>query len=487
MVTLEFEEGEEEQTADVRPGEDNSVVFPGTVTAQLAAGGAVQDVVVTLVGSTDLNWPVTINPPKVQMEPGTEVPFTATVTVPEETSSSILGTLSVSGTAQAFPGAGAYRVEPIYGTIKIEQYYGLSLMCDEPDKKGHPGTQVGYDLGIENQGNGKDTFEVQVTNKDQLLQRDISVSLSQSLIEIEEKTTENITVSVNIPSSQTSISNYDINIEAKSLGGEQNQGFFIPMSYTLYLSVVSTSTPIITNYAPVIDDVVITPHPVPAGETCTIEVMAHDPEGDLLSFDFYIGEGTLTGITGSKVTWTAPLEEDEYMLQIRVADSKGALTEHYQDIEVIYKNYPPEIQLISVTPSSVANDGTGEILIIVETSDQNGIYDVKSVVADLSSIDGPASKNLNDRGRHGDGVADDGKYSLSIQIPSTVEAGVKIIGITVIDNLGETVSGTATVEVTASEKPKADDESGALPGFEAIGVILALGIIIVIQYFKRIH
>ncbi|UCH88318.1 MAG: S8 family serine peptidase [Thermoplasmata archaeon] len=234
------------------------------------------------------------------------------------------------------------------------------------------------------------------------------------------------------------------------------------------------------NNAPVIDDVIITPHPVPAGEAAEIEVKAHDPEGDTLRYELAIDMGTLSSTTGSKVTWIAPLLADDYTLHIKIFDTKDAVVEMYEEIEVSYKNFAPQIKLTSVNPTSVPNDGTAEIMIVVEVSDQNGIYDIKSVTADLSTLGSSSSKDLNDRGRHGDAMADDGKYSITVAIPSDVEAGTKIIAIAVTDSLGETVTDSISVEITSSAASKEDKDSGALPGFDGIGALAVLVLMILI-------
>ncbi len=244
VVNLEFDEGEEIQEVDVRPGESGLVTFPGTVSADLAAGGSVQDVVVELYGSTDQGWPVTISPAQMVLQPGTEeVPFAATVSVTPETSSYVTGILTIGGTAMAFPGALRYAIQSIEGTILIEQYYRFSVGCDRPYQDCSPDSEVCYNFSIYNEGNGNDSYEIQVTNLEYLTQNSFSVALESSTIAIPEKNNDQISILVRTPTGKNSYGAYDIELQVKSVLEEQNEGHTTPQVFDLTVRLKSeTST-----------------------------------------------------------------------------------------------------------------------------------------------------------------------------------------------------------------------------------------------------
>jgi hypothetical protein len=79
-----------------------------------------------------MNFPIAINPPMVQLDPGGQAAFSVTVSVPPETSYYVQDSLTIAGVARSFPGAGAYNVPPITGTIRIAQCYKFSLACSKP-------------------------------------------------------------------------------------------------------------------------------------------------------------------------------------------------------------------------------------------------------------------------------------------------------------------------------------------------------------------
>jgi hypothetical protein len=263
-----------------------------------------------------------------------------------------------------------------------------------------------------------------------------------------------------------------------------NDGEFDSLPHELVLMVAS-------NQDPVIDGVSINPDPVPLGESAQIRVNAHDPDGDELRYEYSIDEGTLSSADGSKVTWTAPFIEDTYVLNIKVYDSWDAFAERNFKIDVAFKNFAPQIQLASVDPNTVPNDGTGQFLILVQVDDQNSMNDIKSVVADLSQLKGLPGEALSDLGRKGDLIAGDGTYSLQVDVPSKIDKGIKTIYITVYDFADVTASTSISVEISAGAKKGGDEESFEgipLPGFDSILVVISLSLVFVIfRYNKHIQ
>ena len=157
VVNIRWAEGQEGQESYVKPGESGLVTFSGTVSAEIPMGGAIQDVIVNLIGSTDQGWPVTVTPATVLLQPGTqEEPISVTVAVTPETSYYTSGGLTLTGTATAFPGSIRYTITPVQATIKIKQYYRFSIGCSKPYIEVAPSERLVFNLQIINEGNARD-------------------------------------------------------------------------------------------------------------------------------------------------------------------------------------------------------------------------------------------------------------------------------------------------------------------------------------------
>ena len=232
VVTLAFDPGEDVQTAAVAPGDSGLVSFPGTVSAELAAGSTVQDVVVTLEASTDTGWPASIEPETVTLNPGTEeAAFIATVSVPLETSWNVTGTLTVSGTAMAYPGALRYNVGSISGAILIDQYYQFSIGCSEPYKQCCPNSVLCYNLTIINEGNGNDKFATEISNLEYLVHDSFTVTVGTPTIELQGNNYGLVPIMVKTPYSEDSVGVYEIEVKVSSM--QDNTGNTQPQTFTL--------------------------------------------------------------------------------------------------------------------------------------------------------------------------------------------------------------------------------------------------------------
>ncbi len=236
VVHLQFNEGEEVQQANVRPGESGEVSFHGTVSADIPAGGAVQDVQVYLRAATNQGWPTTITPAVIMLQLGTEeAPFIATVKVPIETSYGTESIIIIDGTAETFPGSSTSEVPPLAGTIKIAQYYRFALDCDAPTLKTTSGSDVTFELIIRNEGNGRDRFSIEVNNLDELTRKGFEIELSRSMIEIPEKGEQTVEITIKVPDGSKGVGKN--NIELKVCSELEPLGQRIYQRYTLTLKV----------------------------------------------------------------------------------------------------------------------------------------------------------------------------------------------------------------------------------------------------------
>jgi hypothetical protein len=234
QVILEFDEGEEVQTAEVAPGKKSVVVFPGTVTVYLAAGSQVQDVEIQLIGTIEQGWPVTINPETLSMEHGDNESFTATVIVPADACCDIPSILEVSATAKTFPGALIYRTAPINGTINITQYYGVSLESNESLMDANTGDHCRYHLKVNNDGNGRDVFEVNIVNRNDLERTGLIISLGQDQVEIDGMSSETVVLSISIPENKNCIGTHSLKMGVHSRNDNSVSSSYI---FTLIISL----------------------------------------------------------------------------------------------------------------------------------------------------------------------------------------------------------------------------------------------------------
>jgi len=243
VVTLEFDEGEEQQTAEIAPGTNAVVVFPGTVSAYLTAGSQVQDIVIELYGSVEQGWPVTMDPVSITMEEGGNESFTATVVVPADACCDMPAILEVGATVRPDPGAVMYNMAPINGTILITRYYGFSLESDDPLKDAYTGGDVEFHLTVNNDGNGMDTFFANILNEKELENIGMVVSPDRSSLDIGGKSSDELTVNIRLPDNNYCIGTHSIKIEVAPGNGDADPVAYAPQSYTFTLKVSKAPVP----------------------------------------------------------------------------------------------------------------------------------------------------------------------------------------------------------------------------------------------------
>lgn len=153
------------QTAHVGPGENGTVNFTGTVTAEATGpGDNVQSIQITLDAASQ--WPTTISPTSLTIQAsqqGVPVPFEVTVRVPNFTSAAISGEVIVSGSVRTLPGAPiTYSIPEARGIINIAPYAMLSVQCNDPSQEARPGDTVVFHLDLQNNGNYYDNVSMEL-------------------------------------------------------------------------------------------------------------------------------------------------------------------------------------------------------------------------------------------------------------------------------------------------------------------------------------
>lgn len=237
FVMLEFDEGEAQQTAEVTPGENAVVIFPGTVTAHMAAGSQVQNIIINLYGSVDQGWPVTMDPVTIEMDEGGNESFTATVVVPADACCDNPGILQVRASAKSDPGAIYYNIEPINGTILITQYYGFSLESNKSLKDAYTGDEVEFNLNVINDGNGCDMFSASIVNRKEIENLGMASYLSMDKFEIDGKSSETMILLITIPENNYCIGTHSIEVEVRSENEKADSANLAPRSFTFILKV----------------------------------------------------------------------------------------------------------------------------------------------------------------------------------------------------------------------------------------------------------
>jgi hypothetical protein len=96
----------------------------------------------------------------------------------------------------------------------------------------------------------------------------------------------------------------------------------------LIISVQQNSNPIIDGYES------LNNRPA-TGETVTINVIAHDPDGDELSYQWEADGGSFSSINGADASWVAPSTAGNYTITVTVRDNKGGSDDIDIPIEVI--------------------------------------------------------------------------------------------------------------------------------------------------------
>jgi len=89
----------------------------------------------------------------------------------------------------------------------------------------------------------------------------------------------------------------------------------------------------IVNNAPIINELIV-PDEVNAGESVEFKVIAHDEDGDALTYTWEVKEGELSSSTTQAVTWTPPFPGDPVVVKVKVSDGMNAPTTQSKKVTV---------------------------------------------------------------------------------------------------------------------------------------------------------
>lgn len=216
-TSLRFDFPDEVGEVDVSPGANGTVIFQGTLECSSEFRMSVS-FSIEAQGNDTSDWVVGVSPSQVLLEPGTHpVPVTVFVYVPPETSVLDNGVVAVKAVGTPW-GTGA---QPTPATenflIKIKPFYILTVVCATPYKEVAPGSIITFGILLENRGNSADMFEVEVENKETLVENGWTIQ-SVPLTRINERDSSVIQLTLHTPTEWTMWKDVpqDIKINIKS-------------------------------------------------------------------------------------------------------------------------------------------------------------------------------------------------------------------------------------------------------------------------------
>ena len=115
--------------ADVNPGSDGIVIVTGNVTIS-STWKEVQSYTVYLIIDSE-GWPTSVPKSMIFTESNTTISFEASIQVPIETSSMIMGTLTISGRWSPDSGINGGIIENKTAAIFVNKYFDLTVDSEE--------------------------------------------------------------------------------------------------------------------------------------------------------------------------------------------------------------------------------------------------------------------------------------------------------------------------------------------------------------------
>ena len=252
---------------------------------------------------------------------------------------------------------------------------------------------------------------------------------------------------------------------------------------------------------PMIDFVEVLPERVNnSGEgKVEIKVMVEDGDGlediEVVELDLrFLGLGTkgcveaLPGVYELTVTVPMGAPTGEHSISVEVRDRSGLRDTANITLEIVERNHPPELEDSSSTRMFMIGK-TDTLWISVMVTDANGRDDISEVYVDLTALGIFERRFLNDDGKRGDDVEDDGIYTLEYEPPPDIGAGKKYFNITAVDKDG--LSSSINITVTFKETEKDGSGESKDYGYYKIAapvvLLLLLGIIYILTRRYKSH
>jgi hypothetical protein len=185
--------------AKVTQSQLGAVTFGGNATVEKIQG--IERVTVTLTAVVNTGWPVVLSPQTIPyINPGTQR-FQVTVIVPPSTSSLLTGNVIISGQAKA-PGLSPVTAAAS-AVVTVSQYFKLRIEAESPLRQVKPGELTYNVVNVYNDGNGQDTFELEIENNEDLVKKQFTVLLGSTDITVQQDEYQPVRVTVQTPQQWT--------------------------------------------------------------------------------------------------------------------------------------------------------------------------------------------------------------------------------------------------------------------------------------------
>jgi len=150
-----------------------------------------------------------------------------------------------------------------------------------------------------------------------------------------------------------------------------------------------------------------------------ISVAASDPNGDSLTYNWYVTGGTMDDDTANPMKWTAPSEPGSYTITATVSDGKGGEASAHSNVDVHFL-----YDLLTEAPGAYWTSGAGHIGFGGPIDDPRGFALYRT---DIELEDGNTySKVLETHPRWTDSGWVAGRYSSNITIPDGAKFTAKV-------------------------------------------------------------
>lgn len=161
----------------------------------------------------------------------------------------------------------------------------------------------------------------------------------------------------------------------------------------LMLGTVLASSCTLLNKAPIIDSLEAEKDYLCTTERCEIRVVAYDPNGDELSYEWQASGGDISGHAETAI-WTAPDSPNTYTIAVRVSDGRGGEAEMQLSLAV-QPNGPPVIENLTaqrtranraeaIVIECLASDVDGDSLAYTWSATGGSFYGTGSITAWLA-------------------------------------------------------------------------------------------------------
>ncbi|MCE2395466.1 hypothetical protein J4G02_12845 [Candidatus Poribacteria bacterium] len=213
----------------------------------------------------------------------------------------------------------------------------------------------------------------------------------------------------------------------------------IVIVWAVLFVIVGCSDDELHNSAPVIDRLIV-PEKVNPGAVVELQVVAHDRDGDALTYVWGVDKGKLDSRTGQTVKWTVPSDLKMATVTVFANDGVNASVTKFRRVPIRLQNSAPVIRelVVSEQVHAVSSVELQAVIYDVDGDTLTYSWEVKKGVLDSETLSTPTWTAPIDTGvvtvalTVGDGVNGPVTKSVVVQIvhalivPGAAAAGIKL-------------------------------------------------------------